>query len=611
MTKVSTAKRGRPVASSTGRPRRASILLATLVLLGGCQLGEVDPPAPVLPALEGPSIEAGPPDTDPSSAAEAARLLSEGEEALARGDAGGAIERAGLVRERFSRVPGSAAALLLEARAEVERGGWEAAEAASLAFMGRHDAGTALHAEGALVLARARIGGELPGAVESLFDIPPDAPVSVLRETEELAWAMAEAMAEPVLRDLVDEAPRHASIFPVFATELAVRRALVGDVERARGLASEALSLSPGDRTRERATEVVEGRLEGLAERVLSISAVLSQGGPPSLQQLSARIRAGVEVALAGAGLPPGTTVSLSALDDEGMDARVPSLVRQAEDEAAIGLVGPLLEPALEAGARARTRGLPMISPTARMLPPGEPGVYTLNGIDPAASRELAALALRAGVRDVAVLRPMDRAMEEAARHFREAFEAGGGTIRRTLTFVPGTTTLAEPFREVLQIGPSGLVMFLHPDEVEIVAPQVAYFGVDELEIRILGNESFASPAVLQEINPRHTDGVLTVTSREPSGDPGPGWRDFVEAYEAHFQRTLRDATPALGYDAARLLLHAWAEGGGSSEGMVRALEGLRDYPGASGLLSWNDGGLQRRFRAVQIEGRTLVPFEH
>jgi len=609
VTKNPTVKRGRSVADVTGRPRRAlPLVLVVLALLGACQLGETEPPAPVAEVLEGPALLEGSTDPSPERGAEAARLVSEAETALAAGDPAGAVERTRLVADRFGDVPGTAVALLLEARAEVAREEWAAAERVALRFLERSDDDEA-RSHGTLVLARARLEGELPGGIESLFLVPAAASAGLLDEAEELAWKAAAGMEVSALRDLVEEAPRHPRLMPVFLTELGVRRALLGDSEGAGAFARDALALEPGERTRLRAEEVMEGRIEGLAERVLTFGAMFSTSGPPSLQQLSARIRAGVEVALAGGGLPPGATVSLRALDDGGAPQRAASIMTQLEGAGMIGMIGPLLEPSLDEAARARRASTPMISPTARIVPRGQRGVFSLNSVDPSAYTELAALALRAGVRDLVILHPRDAEMDQAAGYFQEAYQAAGGTIRRTLTYALGTTTFEEPFAEVRRLRPAGLVLLLPPGEIELVVPQVAYYGVDDMEIAILGSEAFASPSVLQEVNPRHTEGVLTVTAREPSGEMGPGWAGFVREYEEHFQRTLRDPTPALGYDAARLLMYAVREGGEDGEEMIRALEAVRDYPGATGLISVIDGRIQRQYRPVRIENRQAVPF--
>lgn len=607
--------RGRSFPPGDGRPRAVwgSALTVVAMMVVGCQLGEAPAPEPPAPApepvaMEGPALEEGVPDMDPARAREAAELLARGEAFLAAGEAEAALDRAEEVAARFARVPGTVGALWLEARARAALEAWVAAEEAADAYLARGAPPSEEAAAVRLLLARVRLEGRLPGGIESLFDIPADAPSAVLDEAETLALSTADGLPLPVLRDLVDEAPRHPRIHPVFHVELATRTALLGDEGAARRMAESALELDPGERVAERARAVLRGELETVEAELVSMAALLPEGGPPSLRSLAAEIRAGVEVALSEAEAT-GRPVRFTVLDDQASRARVESLVRQLEEQGAVGLVGPLDDALVEAAARVRSRPLPIISPTARLLPEGVENVFSLTGVDPGSAETLARLALDAGIREVVVVHPRRSESLAESQNFRRAFEAGGGVIRRVLMYAPGTTDFAEPFREVVRLRPQGLVLLLPPEEIELVAPQVAFFGVDDLEITILGNDAWSSEAVLEGVPVRHTNGVLTVTSRDGPGSYGPGWRDFVDSYETHFRRTLRSPLPALGYDAANLFLAAVQSGDGTPEGTARALEAIRGYPGATGRLSVVDGRIRRTWTPVRIENREPVPY--
>ena len=198
--------------------------------------------------------------------------------------------------------------------------------------------------------------------------------------------------------------------------------------------------------------------------------------------------------------------------------------------------------------------------------------------------------------------------MEEEFRWFREASTGGGGFVARILTYPPGTTSFQQQMNQIVQLAPRGLVLLLPPEDVELVAPQIAFYGVDELPgLRVFGNQSWTSEGMLQSVQARSTEGVFAVTSWVGQGEFGPGWDAFVEAYEAHFQRSLRSPTPALGYDAARLLLRASREAGGRPDETLRAFERIQGFPGATGFLSVEDGRVRRSFVPVRIENRRLV----
>lgn len=596
-----------------GRLRGVVPMLALLgVVLAGCQLGEGpppgEPPPPAAAPLEGPALAEGPTDEDDARMSAAARLVAEARAALEAGNPAEALERVGEVEAEYAAVPGTLEARWIEARAHRDLEAWEEADAAIDRFLARGPATTEERSQGLLLRAEVRIAGEMDGGVEALFQVPDDAPESILEPAEGLAVETAGAMSLRVLRDLLDEAPRHPRLYPAFQVELATRRALMGDMQGSRELAAEALELSPGSEVSERARNLAEGRVDALDLEMVSLGALLSEGGPPSLRNLSREIRDGIEVALAqaeGEGLP----VRFQVVDDGASPTEVARLVRRLEGEGTAAMLGPLDERGLQAAADARQGAVPLISPTARTLPSGHAHVFSLTGVDPAAARTLAGLARDAGVGEVVIVHPRSPEMEEEASYFRDAFRELGGVVRRTLVYPPGTTNFAEPFEEVVRLAPQGLVLLLPQDQVEMVAPQVAYFGVDDLEITILGNDIWSTPAVLEAVNPRHTDGVLTVSSGDGTGGFGPGWDTFVEHYEEHFQRTLRSPLAALGYDAARLLMHASREGGGSPEATAEALHRIRDFPGATGLISVVDGRIQRSYTPVLLQHRQLIPF--
>ncbi len=597
-----------------GRLRGVVPVLALLgVFLGGCQLGEGPPPGEAPPpepaALEGPALAEGPTDEDDARMRAAARLVADARAALEAGDPAEALDRLAEIEAEYAAVPGTLEARWLEARAHRDLEAWEEADAAIDHFLSRGPATAEERYRGLLLRSEVRIAGGMEGGVEALFQVPVDAPESVLEPAEALAVETAGTMSLRVLQDLLDEAPQHARLYPAFQVELATRRALMGNMERSRELATQALALSPGAEVSERARNLAEGRVEALDLELVSLGALLSEGGPPSLRNLSREIRDGIEVALAqaeGEGLP----VRFQVVDDGASPTEVARLVRRLEDEGTGAMLGPLDERGLQAAADARQGTIPLISPTARTLPSGRNHVFSLSGVDPAAARALAGLARDAGVGEVVIVHPRTPEMEEESDNFREAFRELGGVVRRTLVYPPGTTNFAEPFEEVVRLAPQGLVLLLPPDQVELVAPQVAYFGVDDLEqITILGNDAWSTPAVLEAVNPRHTNGVLTVSSGDGTGGFGPGWDTFVERYEEHFQRTLRSPLPALGYDAARLLMHASREGGGSPEATAEALHRIRDFPGATGLISVVDGRIQRSYTPVRLQNRQPVPF--
>jgi branched-chain amino acid transport system substrate-binding protein len=592
------------------RPRlRGWFGVALVVGLTGCTLVGAGPGGTPAPAVaDGPPIAEG--ASDPGRDRAAADLMAEAESRLASGDAAGARTLARQVAATYPEARGSSTALWIEARAEAALGAWPAADASVARYLDRVGDGHPEAPAARLLGAEARFRGELGGAVEAIFALRASVPAGVRDAGAALAREIAASLEDPALRDLMEEAPRHPWILPVFQVELAERRVRVGDATEGVRLARAALILDPVAEERERANRVIAGDVapaEGAEGAVTGVlAALLAEGGPPGLAQLSQQVREGIEVALSDERYRGG--VRLSVGSDRGDPGASAGGLAELAGARPFGMVGPLTDPGVVAAARSRTGTLPMISPTARLLPEGIEDVYSLAGIDPASARALAELIRRDGVDRVVVFH-RDHAQEHAEfQWFREAFEGLGGQVVRTWSYATGSTTFQEPLEAIAAARPRALVLLLPAEDVELVAPQLAFYGVDDLEsLTLYGGAAWSAPVVLQAVPVRHTEGIRTVTSHVGEGF-GPAWDDFVVRYEARFQRTLRSPVAALGWDAARLLLEAASLEGSDPDEVARGLRRIRDFRGATGTFSWQDGRISRHFIPVRIENRTLVP---
>ena len=75
-----------------------------------------------------------------------------------------------------------------------------------------------------------------------------------------------------------------------------------------------------------------------------------------------------------------------------------------------------------------------------------------------------------------------------------------------------GTTYFETQMRTVERLRPDAVVLPLPVEDVETVAPQITFFGLDTLDIRVLGTGGWTRSEVLQGVDARHTNGVVAVT---------------------------------------------------------------------------------------------------
>lgn len=379
---------------------------------------------------------------------------------------------------------------------------------------------------------------------------------------------------------------------------------LTGDEEGARRFAASALQAGAAGADAETAAALAEGRAVPLAGPV-RVGVVLPLGGSPAFQAFAEEVLEGVEAAVSAWDLDGA--VELLVLDDAGDPAEAAELVRAAEEQGAVAVVGLLEDSALIRAAASRNV-VPLVSPTAYEVPEGEEGVFSLNTFDPAAAESLAEWAATSGIRQVVVIHASSGVSADEARVFSREFQDRGGSVLRSFAYEPGATFWEEQILGAAALRPEALVLPVPPEDLPGMAPQVTFFGLDTLGIRILGTGGWTDPRTLQDVDPRHTDGVVVATPVRPDS-AGEGYTRFREAYQGRFRRSLVDGVvQALGYDAASLVFHGIYAGADSPGEVADALARLANLPGATGDLSVTEGELRRRHHLVCFDARVQYP---
>ncbi len=247
-----------------------------------------------------------------------------------------------------------------------------------------------------------------------------------------------------------------------------------------------------------------------------------------------------------------------------------------------------------------------MISPTSPVVPEGFTGVYSLSSADPGAARALARYAISSELYTAVVVYPESTDGAYEARAFSEAFQSLGGLLLGEISYPTGSAFFEEQLRQVEALHPDVLVLPLPARDVELMAPQVTYYGLDSLEIRILGTNGWSQEAMLSRVDTRYTNGVVTASPQPYEGE-WEGYQRFVEAYESYYQRTLPDQVPALGYDAAGLLLEGIRRGASTPEELLQTLETMPAFSGATGRLYVDDGRVVRDHFVGCLQDRQVL----
>ena len=340
----------------------------------------------------------------------------------------------------------------------------------------------------------------------------------------------------------------------------------------------------------------------------LVIGAVLPVSGSPSLREYARLFIEGLEIGviLAREG---GLEVELLVEDNHGTASGSVRGVAALVKRGVLAILGPLDAGNLRAAARAAPSGMPFFSPTARQVPSGRGGVFSMAAGDPEAGRTLARAIWKLGHAKVAIVHPRSPGESVEMDAFQGTFLSLGGVVGRRIRYPPGTTNFEQSLKEVKSLSPSLLVVAAPATDLELLAPQIAFFGLDETRVQVAGTMGWTAPGVIEALGRRHTDGVIALSTRPSGAAPEPP-PQFVATYETLFRRSLNSLVPATGFDLLRMAVDAHDEGAHEPEDVVATLERIGPFEGVTGTYSFSDGHLTRRYFPVRIFEGALHPLD-
>ncbi|MGI9625416.1 MAG: ABC transporter substrate-binding protein [Longimicrobiales bacterium] len=584
-------------------------LLGSLLLLGlyACAAGppsNVEAPAQVetrFPAIAGGAVS-------PNDEVAAARLLAEARTAFEAGDFGAASASARQLTEEYRSVPGSSEGLWILSQSALSLGehreAAESAEALATALPPDHSISGPAMTLRAEALFR---GGERRASTVAYLELPPDLvdDTTVARIAENVAVLDTDSLAGLLPSLEASALDRRAG--PILA-ELALVQLLGDNADEANALARRADSVGVTGRADEIVAAIFSGDVSAFVPEAPVVGVVLPMTGSPTNQEYTSLFMEGVEVALDVARLD-SVPVTLETLDNRGTMAGSERGIETLEARGAIAVLGPLLDENVVAASAARAGNVALFSPTARGLPADLEGVYSAASVDPGAARVLAQNLSELGFSEAVVVHPLTPERTEEALAFEESFLELGGLVRGRFDYDPGTTYFEESLLQVEALAPEVLVLAIPAADIELLAPQVAFFGLDTLGIQVAGTAGWGSPASINSVDRRHTDRVIAVSSAPP-GVESDLIGVFIDTYETKYRKTLRSLVPAMGFDLFRLVLTAY-EGGVRTPGdFIENLEQIRLFEGVTGTYSVVEGQIVREYFPVRIFEGDILPID-
>ena len=236
----------------------------------------------------------------------------------------------------------------------------------------------------------------------------------------------------------------------------------------------------------------------------------------------------------------------------------------------------------------------------------------------PHMERILAAVAPRGGVRVDEAL--VDSLIALGVIPSRAAAEAmpRDTLLKLAATVAPDTTPGLYVVRERTELGdlvrgrqqPFALFVAAPGQDVPKIAPQVSFYGLDSAGVQVFGDEAWATADVRRVVPARDLEGVIAASHFPPerANRNQIAAPSFVRLYEDRYRRSLDNRLPALGYDAANLVLQALPSRMFAPDALARRFQFLSGIEGATGVLSVRADRVVRTPYLVRIEGGQLEP---
>ncbi len=175
----------------------------------------------------------------------------------------------------------------------------------------------------------------------------------------------------------------------------------------------------------------------------------------------------------------------------------------------------------------------------------------------------------------------------------------------------PPDTTLPDSLVDdtvTYRMAPWALFVPAPTRDIRQIAPQMEFYGLDTAGVQVFGDMSWTSPEVLRLVDARALEGVLAASPLDPAEGRQGVAVDFVERYEAAYRRTLSNPLPALGYDAASLVLAALPRRDATVKDVALRFSFVAGLRGATGVFSVYGNDIVRSPYLVTIRGGRLVP---
>jgi branched-chain amino acid transport system substrate-binding protein len=321
--------------------------------------------------------------------------------------------------------------------------------------------------------------------------------------------------------------------------------------------------------------------------------------------------RNGIELAIREANAEAGSAgpqIVVVYEDDAGKATAAVSafqkLVAQNHVPAIVG--GVMSSTAMPIAPLAIRNRVVLLSPTATTpaLDQYKKFVYRIQPSDNYEGRVMAEFARRQlHIERIAILYVNNDWGKGLAEVFSNAFSADGGKIAASEAFALGATDCRAQIAKVKATGASDVYLLGYLKELSTVLRQMRELG---LRAKILSAYSFHDPKLLNVAGPLAEGAIFTMPTYDPKSKE-PAVVSFVSSYKKLYGSE-PDMFAAHAYDCAKLLSAALSSGASGGDSIDRYLSTVRDYQGATGKITFHDGGVSKPLQMFTVRQGRFAP---
>lgn len=168
---------------------------------------------------------------------------------------------------------------------------------------------------------------------------------------------------------------------------------------------------------------------------------------------------------------------------------------------------------------------------------------------------------------------------------FTQKFKALGGEITGLETFEQRATDFRSQLTKIKKTGPEAVYVVGYKEQIQILK-QYKELGI---KAQILATIMLEDPEIIQNVGDAAEGAIYTYRAYNPESEEREV-QEFVRNFKAKYG-VEPDNWAAQSYDALRIVALAIERGGYDSEGIKKALYGIKAFPGVSGLTTFDENG--------------------